>query len=44
MFSKNEQNLNDMLGGPIFLLNTQKPLNDVQVMFSNKQNDKNVNI
>ena len=33
-----------MLGGPIFLLNTQKPLNDVQVMFSNKQNDKNVNI
>ena len=33
-----------MLGGPIFLVNTQKPLNHVQVMVPNKENDKNVNI
>ena len=43
-FQKNEQNLSGMLGGPIFLVNTQKPLNHVQVMVPNKENDKNVNI
>ena len=33
-----------MLGGPVFLVNTQKLLNDVQIILPNKQNDNNVNI